>query len=253
MAEETFEPFGPLQGVKVLNLSQAIAGPFACAMLGDLGADVIGIENPKGRDTSRPNPALPGWGTRMDRRNSRSLCMDVRHGRGRELFYKLLENADILVDGFRGGQMDKWGMSDEALWEVNPALVIVHISGFGQTGDPGYVSRASFDAIGQAFSGYMEMNGFPDRAPVPAFPQPSDYFVGLFAIVGALAALNRAKETGQGDSIDAAQYEAMVRCSGFYVVNYLNVVPTVALAVLPTAESVLAQAGEVAVMSRLIP
>lgn len=124
MAEETFEPFGPLQGVKVLNLSQAIAGPFACAMLGDLGADVIGIENPKGRDTSRPNPVLPGWGTRMDRRNSRSLCMDVRHGRGRELFYKLLENADILVDGFRGGQMDKWGMSDEALWEVNPALVI---------------------------------------------------------------------------------------------------------------------------------
>lgn len=124
MAEETFEPFGPLQGVKVLNLSQAIAGPFACAMLGDLGADVIGIENPKGRDTSRPNPALPGWGTRMDRRNSRSLCMDVRHGRGREPFYKLLENADILVDGFRGGQMDKWGMSDEALWEVNPALVI---------------------------------------------------------------------------------------------------------------------------------
>lgn len=90
MAEETFEPFGPLQGVKVLNLSQAIAGPFACAMLGDLGADVIGIENPKGRDTSRPNPVLPGWGTRMDRRNSRSLCMDVRHGRGRELFYKLL-------------------------------------------------------------------------------------------------------------------------------------------------------------------
>ena len=214
MAEETFEPFGPLQGVKVLNLSQAIAGPFACAMLGDLGADVIGIENPKGRDTSRPNPVLPGWGTRMDRRNSRSLCMDVRHGRGRELFYKLLEDADILVDGFRGGQMDKWGMSDEALWEVNPALVIVHISGFGQTGDPGYVSRASFDAIGQAFSGYMEMNGFPDRAPVPAFPQPSDYFVGLFAIVGALAALNRAKETGQGDSIDAAQYEAMVRVSG---------------------------------------
>ena len=101
MAEETFEPFGPLQGVKVLNLSQAIAGPFACAMLGDLGADVIGIENPKGRDTSRPNPMLPGWGTRMDRRNSRSLCMDVRHGRGRELFYKLLEDADILVDGFR--------------------------------------------------------------------------------------------------------------------------------------------------------
>ena len=221
MSEET-AAFGPLQDVKVINLSQAIAGPFACAMLGDLGADVIGIENPKGRDTSRPNPVLPGWGTRMDRRNSRSLCMDVRKGRGRELFFELLRDADMLVEGFRGGQMEKWDMSDETLWEINPRLVIVHISGFGQTGVPEYVSRASFDGIGQAFSGYMEMNGFPDRLPIPAFPQPSDYFTGLFAIVGALAALHRAKETGQGDSIDAAQYEAMVRCSGFYVCNYLN-------------------------------
>ena len=221
MAEE-FAPFGPLQGVKVLNLSQAIAGPFACAMLGDLGADVIGIENPKGRDTSRPNPALGGWGTQMDRRNSRSLCMDVRKGRGRELFFQLLKEADMLVEGFRGGQMEKWDMSDETLWEVNPRLVIVHISGFGQTGVPEYVTRASFDGIGQAFSGYMEMNGFPDRLPIPAFPQPSDYFTGLFGIVGGLAALNRAKETGKGESVDIAQYEAMIRCSGFYVMNYLN-------------------------------
>lgn len=205
MAEET-PMFGPLQGVRVLNLSQAIAGPFACAMLGDLGADVIGIENPKGRDTSRPNPVLGGWGTQMDRRNSRSLCMDVRKGRGRELFFALLKEADILVEGFRGGQMRKWDMSDETLWEINPSLVIVHISGFGQTGVPEYVSRASFDGIGQAFSGYMEMNGFPDRLPIPAFPQPSDYFTGLFGIVGALAALHRAKETGQGESIDIALY-----------------------------------------------
>ena len=221
MAEE-FTPFGPLQGVKVLNLSQAIAGPFACAMLGDLGADVIGIENPKGRDTSRPNPALGGWGTQMDRRNSRSLCMDVRKGRGRELFFELVKEADMLVEGFRGGQMEKWDMSDETLWEVNPALVIVHISGFGQTGVPEYVTRASFDGIGQAFSGYMEMNGFPDRLPIPAFPQPSDYFTGLFGIVGGLAALHRAKETGKGESVDIAQYEAMIRVSGFYVMNYLN-------------------------------
>lgn len=221
MAEET-STFGPLQGVRVLNLSQAIAGPFACAMLGDLGADVIGIENPKGRDTSRPNPVLGGWGTQMDRRNSRSLCMDVRKGRGRELFFTLLKDADILVEGFRGGQMQKWEMSDEALWEINPSLVIVHISGFGQTGVPEYVTRASFDGIGQAFSGYMEMNGFPDRLPIPAFPKPSDYFTGLFGIVGALAALHRARETGQGESIDIAQYEAMLRCSGFYVCNYLN-------------------------------
>lgn len=220
--EETREPFGPLQGVRVISLCQAIAGPFACALLGDLGADVIGIENPKGRDTSRPNKVLGGWGTQMDRRNSRSLCMDVRKGRGREAFFKLLEDTDILVEGFRGGQMEKWGMSDEALWEINPRLVIAHISGFGQTGIPEYVQRASFDGIGQAFSGYMEMNGFPDRPPILAFPQPSDYFAGLFAVSGALAALHRAQLTGQGDSIDVAQYEAMVRCTGFYALNYLN-------------------------------
>ena len=221
MAEKT-EQFGPLQGVKVVSLCQAIAGPFAAAMLGDLGADVIGIENPKGRDTSRPNAVLGGWGTQMDRRNSRSLCMDVVHGEGRALFEKLLADTDILVEGFRGGQMEKWGMSDETLWEINPKLVIAHISGFGQTGVPSYVKRASFDGIGQAFSGYMEMNGYPDRLPVPAFPQPSDYFAGLFAVTGALAALHRAQITGQGDSIDVAQYETMVRCSGYYVVNYLN-------------------------------
>ncbi|MDD5807238.1 MAG: CaiB/BaiF CoA-transferase family protein [Eggerthellales bacterium] len=217
------EQFGPLQGVKVVSLCQAIAGPFACALLGDLGADVIGIENPKGRDTSRPqNEFLQGWGTQLDRRNSRSLCMDVRKGRGREIFFQLLKETDILVEGFRGGQMVKWDMSDETLWEVNPKLVIVHISGFGQTGDPDYVSRASFDGIGQAFSGYMEMNGFGDRLPVPAFPQPSDYFTGLFGDVAALAAFHRAQVTGKGESIDIAQFEAMQRVSGFYLMNYLN-------------------------------
>ncbi|MGN0078511.1 MAG: CaiB/BaiF CoA transferase family protein, partial [Coriobacteriales bacterium] len=210
-------------GVRVVSLCQAIAGPFACALLGDLGADVIGIENPKGRDTSRPtNEYLQGWGTQLDRRNSRSLCMDVRKGRGRELFFELLRETDILVEGFRGGQMLKWGMSDETLWEVNPRLVIVHISGFGQYGAEGYVERASFDGIGQAFSGYMDMNGFPDRLLVPAFPQPSDYFTGLFGDVAALAAYHRAQVTGKGESIDIAQFEAMQRVSGFYVMNYLN-------------------------------
>ncbi len=217
------EQFGPLQGVRVVSLAQAIAGPFASALLGDLGADVIGIENPRGRDTSRPtNKFLQGWGTQMDRRNSRSLCMDVRKGKGREIFFQMLKDTDILIEGFRGGQMLKWDMSDETLWEINPKLVIVHISGFGQYGAEGYVERASFDGIGQAFGGYMYMNGFADRLPVPAFPQPSDYFTGLFGDVAALAAYHRAQVTGKGESIDVAQFEAMQRVSGFYIMNYLN-------------------------------
>lgn len=217
-----YEPFGPLQGVRVLGLCQAIAGPFACSMLGDMGADVIAVENPKGRDASRPNPAAPGWGTLMDRRNSRSLCLDVRSPQGRPLFDKLVATADMLIDGFRGGQLMRWGLSDEALWEINPRLVIVHISGYGQTGIPGYVSRASFDGIGQAYSGFMEMNGYADRPPLPAFPQVSDYYAGFTALTGGLAALYRAQATGEGESVDVAQFEAMLRCSGFYVMNYLN-------------------------------
>ena len=147
--------------------------------------------------------------------------MDVRHGRGRELFYKLLENADILVDGFRGGQMDKWGMSDEALWEVNPALVIVHISGFGQTGDPGYVSRASFDAIGQAFSGLMALNGEKEpSAPLVSKPGICDYLTGLYAMWAALMGVYHAQKTGEGDVIDVSQYESCLRVQGYGPLMY---------------------------------
>ena len=120
--------FGPLQGVKVVNLTMAIAGPFACSLLADRGAEVIGVESPRGRDTSRPtNQALQGWGTQMERRNTRSLCMNVKDGAGRAWFFELLKQADILVDGFRGGQMAKWGMTDEALWEGNPKPTLAHI------------------------------------------------------------------------------------------------------------------------------
>ena len=213
---------GPLTGVKVVSLCQAIAGPFACSMLGDLGADVIGIENPNGRDASRPGAHNPGWGTLMDRRNSRSLCMNIKSSEGKSLLAKLLSSSDMLIEGFRGGQLAKWGLSDQELWKINPALVIVHISGFGQTGLSSYVQRASFDGIGQAYSGFLEMNGFSDRPPLPAFPQVSDYYAGFMALTGGLAALHHAKKTGEGDSIDVAQFEAMLRCSGYYIMDYLN-------------------------------
>ncbi len=219
---EQLKTQGPLSGIRVISMCQAIAGPFASSMLGDLGASVIGIENPKGRDASRPSGQNPGWGTVMDRRNTQSLCLDVRSCEGCAIFEKLLAGADMLIDGFRGGQLSSWGFSDERLWAINPALVIVHISGYGQTGDPSYVRRPSFDGIGQAFSGFMDMNGFSDRPAIPAFPQVSDYYAGFTALAGGLAALLHAQKTGVGDSIDVAQYEAMVRCSGYYVMNYLN-------------------------------
>ena len=214
--------FGPLQGVRVVHMTSAIAGPFANTILADLGADVIGIENPSGRDPSRPFAHMRGMGQELDRRNSRALCLDVVSPEGRKAFYELLKTTDILMEAYRGGQLQKWGMSDEELWKVNPKLVITHISGYGQTGLPEYVNRASFDGIGQAFSGFMSMNGFPDRDPVLAFPQVSDYYSGFMADVASLAALHRAQITGKGESIDVSQVEAMIRCTGFYIMRLMN-------------------------------
>lgn len=214
--------FGPLAGVKVVHLTSAIAGPFAATMLADLGADVIGVENPSGRDPSRPFAMSKGMGQELDRRNSRSLCLDVVCEEGRKVFYELLKTTDILIEAYRGGQFAKWGMTDEVLWEINPKLIIVHISGYGQTGLPEYVNRASYDGIGQAFSGFMDMNGFPDREPVLAFPQVSDYYSGFMATTSSLAALYRARETGKGESIDVSQVESMIRCTGFYIMRYMN-------------------------------
>lgn len=214
--------FGPLHGVKVVHMTSAIAGPFAATMLADMGADVIGIENPSGRDPSRPFAFSKGMGQELDRRNSRSLCLDVVCEEGRKVFYELLKNTDILMEAYRGGQLDKWGMSDEELWRVNPKLVIIHISGYGQFGLPEYVHRASYDGIGQAFSGFMDMNGFPDREPVLAFPQISDYYSGFMALTAGLAALYNARETGKGESIDVSQVESMIRCTGFYIMRLMN-------------------------------
>ncbi len=214
--------FGPLHGVRVVHMTTAIAGPFAATMLADMGADVIGIENPKARDPSRPFFISKGMGQELDRRNSRALCLDVVCDEGRKVFYELLKSTDILMEAYRGGQLEKWGMSDEELWKINPKLVIAHISGYGQFGLPEYVNRASYDGIGQAFSGFMDMNGFPDREPVLAFPQVSDYYSGFTAISAALAALYHARETGKGESIDVSQVEAMIRCSGFYIMRLMN-------------------------------
>lgn len=215
--------FGTLSGVRVINLCMAIAGPFACGLLADMGAEVIGVESPKGRDASRPSSKqLMGWGTQMERRNTRSLCLNVRDEVGQVWFRKLVSESDILMDGFRGKELERWGLSDEVLWAINPRLTIVHISGFGQSGVESYVKRPSFDGIGQAYGCFMEMNGYPDRLPVLAFPQVSDYYAGFMASFGALCGYINAQKTGTGESVDVAQYEAMLRCEGFYALNYLN-------------------------------
>lgn len=211
--------FGPLAGVKVINASLSVAGPFACQLMAEWGADVLWLENVKTRDITRNGT---GYFAEAERKNERSMPLNIPSPEGKEILFKLLKDADIYVEASKGGQYEKWGLTDEVLWSVNPKLVIVHVSGFGQTGLPEYVKRGSYDPIAQAFGCYMQYNGFPDRDPIPANPQPCDFATGMMAGFAALAAYIKAKETGVGESIDVAQYEVMIRMLNSYPIEYLN-------------------------------
>ncbi|MDR1430622.1 MAG: CoA transferase [Propionibacteriaceae bacterium] len=212
-------PFGNLQGLKVINAAAVIAGPFLCELFAEQGADVIQLESTVVADMFRLWPQA--WS--MERRNQRSMTLNIPSAEGKQVLARLLKDADILVESGRGGTWEKWGLGDEVLWQINPKLVIVHISGFGQTGDPAYLRRASFDSIGQAFSGFMSINGFPD--PLPPYvtkPFTGDFIAGLFGAWAALAAYIRAQQTGEGESIDCAQFESIVRLQGNYLTDGIN-------------------------------
>jgi len=211
--------FGPLTGVKVINAALSVAGPFAAQLMAEWGADVLWLENVRTLDITRNGT---GYFAEAERKNERSMPLNIPSPEGKEILFKLLKETDIYIEASKGGQYDRWGLSDEVLWEVNPKLVIVHVSGFGQFGLPEYFTRGAYDPISQAFGCYLQYNGFPDRDPIPANPQPCDFATGLMAGFAALAAFHRAKETGKGESIDVAQYEVMIRILNSYPVEYLN-------------------------------
>lgn len=211
--------FGPLQGVRVVHCSQSIAGPFAASLMADLGADVIWIESAVGQDVSR---IAPGMAAQLDRRNMRTVCANVNTPEGKTLLLALLKQTDIFLEASRPGQLDHWGLSDEVLWQTNPALVITHVSGFGQFGDADFVRRASYDPIAQAFSGLMYMNGLPLRRSAPAEVSVTDYYTGYMAAMASLAAYISACRTGTGESIDVSQYESALRCQSGWPLDEWN-------------------------------
>lgn len=211
--------FGNMQGVRVISTGTSIAGPVACTLFAEQGADVIQIESTKAKDMVRSIGDI--WFA--EHRNNRTIALNIRSAEGEEILKKLLAESDILIEGSKGGTWDKWGLSDEVLWEINPKLIIVHISGYGQTGDPDYVNRGSYDPIGQAFSGFLAVQGeAAPRPPVPAKPYTCDYITALFASWSAAVALLRTRQTGKGESIDVAQYEVLVRLQADYLINGLN-------------------------------
>ena len=220
MAKKTDIPnFGPLNGVRVVHCSQSLAGPFAASLMADLGADVIWVESAVGQDVSR---IAPGMAAQLDRRNMRTIKLNVNTPAGKEVLLRLVREADIFLEASKPGQYRKWGLTDEVLWGENPQLVITHISGFGQWGDPDYVRRASYDPIAQAFSGVMYMNGLPGRRSAPAEVSISDYYTGYMAAFASLAAYISAARTGKGDSIDVSPYESTLRCEAGWPLDIWN-------------------------------
>ena len=205
-------PPGPLQGLKVLELGSLIAGPFATRLLAEYGADVVKIEPREGGD------ALRTWrliheGTSLwwysQARNKRSITLNLRDSRGRELARRLAQWADVLVENFRPGALESWGLGWEELHELNPRLVVVRISGYGQTGP--MRDKPGFAAIAESMAGMRYITGYPDRPPVRTGVSMGDSLAGVFGVVGALAALyNRdIVGTGQGQMVDVALYEAV--------------------------------------------
>lgn len=213
----------PLDGIKVIELGQLIAGPFAGCMLGYFGAEVIKIEPPGKGD------ALRGWrvvedGTslwwRSLGRNKKSLTLDLKQPEGRELARQLIDGADVLIENFRPGVMEDWGLGPDAFKASNPGLVYARISGFGQTGP--YAKKPGFASVCEGMSGFRYVNGHPGQAPVRPNLSIGDTIAGIHAALGiTLALFERERgETGVGQVVDMALYEAMFNLMEAVVPEY---------------------------------
>lgn len=201
---------GPLDGVRVLELGSFIAGPFAGQLLGDYGAEVIKIEAPDSGDPMRR------WGVTLDgdslwwpsiARNKRSVALDVRDERARRVLPALIAHCDIVLENFRPGRLAEWGLDYPAMAALNPRIVVVHVSGFGQTGPR--AADAGFGSIGEAMGGIRHTTGNPELPPTRCGISLGDALAALFAVVGSLAALNNVHVNGRGQEVDVAIYEAV--------------------------------------------
>lgn len=230
MQENTIIPrFGPLEGVRVLICGSLIAMPHAATMLADFGAEVIAYERKDVGETYRLFPphvknenGLVGAGFVQDARNRLNVTfdLDLSKPESQEIFYNLIKQSDIFMENMVW--MDKFGIYDEKLFEINPKLVIVHVSGLGNKkfgGIEELCDRASNDAVGQSYSGAMSFNGTAEQ-PELTFPFTNDYITGLTAAFGALSAYIHARKTGQGQVVDVSQYESQARVLSDLFVNY---------------------------------
>ena len=200
----------PLDDIRVIEMGSLLAGPFCGQLFGDFGAEVIKIEDPKSGDPLRQ------WGREKPQgqslwwpivgRNKKSITINLRAPEGQDLVRKLVAEADVLLENFRPGTLERWGLSPEELWKINPGLIVTRVTGYGQTGP--YASRAGFGAIGEAMGGIRHVTGDPDRAPARAGISIGDSLAATYAALGTLVALHNRERTGKGQIVDSALYEA---------------------------------------------
>ncbi|MEM6734305.1 MAG: CoA transferase, partial [Myxococcota bacterium] len=206
----------PLDGIRVLDLATVIAGPYAASILGEFGADVIKIERPDTGCTLRNFGTPTSVGDTItwlsDARNKRSLTLDLRTPEGADVLKRLTKDADVVVENFRPGTLEKWGLGWDTLREINPRLVMLRVTGYGQTGP--YSDRPGFARVAHGVGGLAYLSGMPKGVPMtPGSTTLGDYITGLYGCVGILMALQHRDESGEGQYIDACLYESIFRCT----------------------------------------
>lgn len=211
---------GPLTDIRLIELGQLIAGPYCGQLLADMGADVIKVEPPKQGDPMRVwgRGEYPLWWS-ICARNKRCVTANLREVEGQDLIRRLIASADMVLENFRPGTMERWGLGYEDLVKINPGIIMIRVSGYGQTGP--YSTRAGYASVGEAMGGMRYLCGEPDRRPSRAGLSIGDTLAATFACNGALAALHHREKTGEGQVIDASIFEAVLNVMEATIPEYV--------------------------------
>jgi formyl-CoA transferase len=217
------ESRSPLDGIRILDLSTVIAAPYGATLLGDFGAEVIKIEMPNTGDPLRNlGPYYKGEGLRWPgmSRNKKSITLDLHQEEGKDILRKLVSKSDMIIENFRTGTLEKWGIGYEDLKKINPDLIMIRVTGYGQTGP--YSHKAGFGTPATAFSGFTYMHGYSDRPPISPSFSLADYVTGIYVAFAAVTAMYHrdCQEQGTGQYVDVSLYESMFRMMEFLVAEY---------------------------------
>jgi len=221
MTEMENVPEGALAGIRVIDLTRILAGPFCTMLLADMGAEVIKVESPTGGDAVRGQGIIKdgmSWYFAQFNRNKKSVTLDLYTEEDKEKFASLLKGADVLVENFRPGVLAKMGFTQDRLDALNPKLIVASVNGYGSKGP--YVDRPSFDFIAQAMSGFMSVTGEPDGAPMRAAPPMADLIAGLYCAFGVVTALNARNRTGEGQNVESSLNNSLISLMAFLSADY---------------------------------